>query len=879
MKKILIFVILILSINCADSQTWRQYNLQTAQITEIPFSYTNTLSSDLKPGNKGVLDDNFSLDTSRCFFPLDIINDPNAYPWRTTIKFNDVTGVLIDPFHVLTAGHAIEFHPYFRTVPFIPGYEAGDFPYQYAYAEYFYLLSDYAPGTSRDYAIVKLDRPIGVLSGWNGFGYNNDNAFFLNNTFYNTSYPSVSPYSGAYLYNWKGTFNSVGTEYLLSTRVGYGGMSGSPTFSIINNENVVFGIITNLGVKFNRITGNKFDAINAVIDHNTPSQFDLIPLYVNVSPKVIKSGNQLEKLSFVLCNYSNENKTNANITVEVYLSNDNIITTSDDLIATYNYTKDFPSKHSELIEQTTSLPILNKPTGDYWVGIIISGDNNTNNNTTKIFDLAQLKVLDNEFVTIKGRIVSTQTNSGVSNVSLNGFTFTTKTDYNGFYETRVLSGWSGTVTPVKAGYDFSEVSTTYSNVTQTTVTNYSATKKIYTISGFIKSPIAQVPISNVKLSGLVSEPYTNGNGFYSVNVYYGWSGKFYPSKGNIWNFEPYNCSFSNVTSNKISSFDGGFYISGRCSENSGLPISGVELQGFPINVISDLNGEYNIFIDSGWSGTVVPVKGNTTFIPAERNYENITNSLDLQNYVEKRAVILNLKIFLAGSMHNNSDTMTTSLNYKNLLPLVPPDTLSGNSEPFIYYRDRSEEVTQKFFQTHRDIVDWIIIEIRDFKNMNYAIDTLAAFLRKDGKVLSISGDSVITLSENILPDNYYIIIRHRNHLSVMSSIPIFLSSDSYLYDFSECIENFYGNDAALLGNGKYGMYPGDADLNGIVNISDYQLFKNNSITANTGYLKTDFNMDGILTGSDFNIFAPLNKKRATTNVPNSTLMKFLNARK
>ncbi|MCX6166075.1 MAG: hypothetical protein NTU73_14640, partial [Ignavibacteriae bacterium] len=85
--------------------------------------------------------------------------------------------------------------------------------------------------------------------------------------------------------------------------------------------------------------------------------------------------------------------------------------------------------------------------------------------------------------------------------------------------------------------------------------------------------------------------------------------------------------------------------------------------------------------------------------------------------------------------------------------------------------------------------------------------------------------------------------------------------------------------AALLENGKYGMYPGDADFNGNVNLDDYLKYQNNCITANTGYLNTDFNIDGILTGSDFNIFAPVNKKRTTTNVPNSTLIKFFKAQK
>jgi hypothetical protein len=879
MKKILYVLIVILSFNQIQAQTWRQYNLQTAQITEIPFSYTSTANSNIKSGNRGILPDNFSGDTSRAFFPLDIVNDPNAYPWRTIVKFNDVTGILIDPYHVLTAGHAIEFHPYFKTVAFIPGYENSNYPYNYAYAEYFYLLSDYSQGSPRDYAIVKLDRPIGALSGWNGFGYNNDNSFFLNRTFNNPSYPSVAPFNGKNLFNWKGIFNSVGTEYFISSRLGVGGMSGSPAYANINNDNVVYGIVTNFGIKFNRITSNKFDAINKIIDLNTPAQFDLIPLYVNATPKVLKSGNALESLSFVLHNYSYENKSNANITVNVYLSTDQLITTSDDLIASYNYTKSFNVKSSEFISQTSSLPVINKPAGNYYIGIIISGDNNTNNNTTGSPDVAPITIANDDYVTIKGRIVSSQSNSGVSSVNMNGLPGTIKTDYNGNYEIQITTGWSGTVTPIKSGYDFSDFSTTYTNISQNTTTNYTASKKIYTISGFVKSPVAQNPVSNVKLSGLIGEPYSGSNGSYSINAYYGWAGTIIPTKGNDWILEPYIYSVNNITSNNTVNFTSGFYISGRCYHNNGEPIEGVSLDGFPVNVTSNSTGDYSVFLDSGWTGTVIPNYDISVFAPSERNYENVNISYDVQDYAEQSAITLNLKVLLAGAMYENTDTMRTVLNYKNYLPLTPPDTLSGGSTPFVYQRKPGDIVSNKFFQYHRNIVDWIIIELRDFCNYGVPIDTIAAFLRKDGKIISITGDSVITLPIEIPANNYYVIIRHRNHISIMTDNPIYLSSNSELYDFSSSNFLYYGNDAFALSNGKFAMYPGDADRNGAVNISDYQIFQNNSFYATVGYNSSDFNLDGILTGSDFNTFAPINKRRTTTNVPNATLIKFLKARR
>ncbi|MBI5402304.1 MAG: hypothetical protein HY959_02800 [Ignavibacteriae bacterium] len=869
MKKILFIIIFLSGINLINAQTWRQYNLATGQITDISFTYSSSETSNSKPGSRGILPDNFSPDTSRTFFPLDIINDPNAYPWRTIVKFNDVTGFLIDPYHVLTAGHAIEFHPYFQTVIFIPGYESGDMPYSYAYAEYFYLLSDYFPGTSKDFAIVKLDRPIGALSGWNGYGYNNSNEFFQNNNFFNPSYPSQLPYNGLFMFNWKGNFTSISTDYFISTRRGAGGMSGSPVFTNVNNDNIAYGILTNLGVKFNRITANKFDALNKIIDLNTPAQFDLIPLNVTTSPVKVKSGDPLEQINFVLHNYSSENKSNANITVNVYLSPDQTITSSDELLATYNYQKNFGAKNSEYISQASSLPVINKTPGDYYIGVIVSGDINSANNTTKTPDVSKISVASGDLYSIKGRITSSQIGNGISGVNLNGFPTEVKTDFYGNYETQVSSGWSGTVTPVKSGFDFINSSVTYSPVTQNITTNYSASKRILNLSGTIKSPVAHTPIVNTKLTGLPGEPYTDAAGNYSVNIFYGWAGTIQPYNPNELTFSPFTEPVNNLTSGRISNFTGGYYIDGRTYDNNGGSIAGVILQGFPGSVATNEFGEYSVFLDSGWTGTVTPLKSGITFIPSQRNYVNLNASFQPEDYVELKEIVINLKVLLTGAVYDNSDTMRTSLNYKNNIPLVPPDTLGGNESPFIYFRNQSEITDRNFLNSHPDIVDWIIIEIRDSKDFAVPIDTIAAFLRNDGRVLSVLGDSLVPLKIEIVPDNYYIIIRHRNHIAVMSNNPVFLNSFTELYDFTLGAEMYYGNQANQLSNGKYALYPGDADRNGNVNILDYQIFKSESISANTGYIFSDFNLDGLLTGSDFNIFAPVNKNHAKTNVPNS----------
>ncbi len=62
----------------------------------------------------------------------------------------------------------------------------------------------------------------------------------------------------------------------------------------------------------------------------------------------------------------------------------------------------------------------------------------------------------------------------LAGVVLNGLPGNPATNGSGIYSASVTSGWSGTVTPTLAGYNFTPVQVTYSNVTSSQTTNYTA---------------------------------------------------------------------------------------------------------------------------------------------------------------------------------------------------------------------------------------------------------------------------------------------------------------------------------------------------------------------------------------------------------------------
>jgi C1A family cysteine protease len=93
-------------------------------------------------------------------------------------------------------------------------------------------------------------------------------------------------------------------------------------------------------------------------------------------------------------------------------------------------------------------------------------------------------------VCIKGFAVNTHTISGtvtsggpgLENVVMSGLPGDPLTTGSGFYTATVDSGWSGTVTPTLEGYDFTDPSTTYNNVTSDQTTDYTSTAVTITVT-------------------------------------------------------------------------------------------------------------------------------------------------------------------------------------------------------------------------------------------------------------------------------------------------------------------------------------------------------------------------------------------------------------
>ena len=213
-----------------------------------------------------------------------------------------------------------------------------------------------------------------------------------------------------------------------------------------------------------------------------------------------------------------------------------------------------------------------------------------------------------------------------------------------------------------------------------------------------------------------------------------------------------------------------------------------------------------------------------------------------------------LRIFLQGP-YTSGGMMTTTLRDNNLIPTTSPyQDVSNNSQ---FYNSTTHKVVVPY-SIPSNITDWVQIEIRS--NTTNIVESKSCFLRKDGQVIDPDGlsDNISIGSAVVNPNNtYYIVLKHRNHLAVMSSDAVELNGLT-TYDFTTSESQAYIKTVgsipmADLGGGKYGMWAGDVSGDGILkyNLSNndrdliLQKIGGSNINATVdGYFGEDVNMDG-----------------------------------
>lgn len=225
--------------------------------------------------------------------------------------------------------------------------------------------------------------------------------------------------------------------------------------------------------------------------------------------------------------------------------------------------------------------------------------------------------------------------------------------------------------------------------------------------------------------------------------------------------------------------------------------------------------------------------------------DGINWCIDSVTVTVEHPIELEIKAFLEGPYLNNNMPQ-----YLNLLGFIPNDQ-PFNAAPWNY---EGEESATEIPQT---VVDWILIELRETDGgvstatSDKIIATKACFIRNDGNIVDLDGASLVNINADMQGDNLFVVLKHRNHLPVISTHALVESVGIYQYDFTTFAEQTFGaeHSCSEVSTGIWGLSSGNGDGDNEINNLD----KNEiwfPAEGNFGYERADFNMDGQVNDSD-----------------------------
>jgi hypothetical protein len=192
------------------------------------------------------------------------------------------------------------------------------------------------------------------------------------------------------------------------------------------------------------------------------------------------------------------------------------------------------------------------------------------------------------------------------------------------------------------------------------------------------------------------------------------------------------------------------------------------------------------------------------------------------------AFLADMKGLLQGPFSTNTHVMTRLAN-KNLPTRSP------------YAAD-----TRRVATIPSNTVDWAHVEVQDTNRI--AVASMSVFLDPTGLVLDASGVAGIPVEVSV--GSYYLVLKHRNHLAVVSAQPVAFTNMLVAYDFTTGPDKCFGgtNACVELEPGVWGLISGDADGDGRITPVDRIIVERQK--GMTGYLQGDLNLDGTVDGED-----------------------------
>lgn len=211
---------------------------------------------------------------------------------------------------------------------------------------------------------------------------------------------------------------------------------------------------------------------------------------------------------------------------------------------------------------------------------------------------------------------------------------------------------------------------------------------------------------------------------------------------------------------------------------------------------------------------------------------------------------LRLRANLSGPYQASANMMRDDLRIAGLVPLTEPYTPLGYT--YVGSSGGSIPAARLAVTGPNAVVDWVVVELRNKNNPTVIVASKSAILERDGDV--VGTDGFARISFNVPNDNYYVAVRHRNHLAAMTASSIRLDAGDQAVDLTLSTTPAYGTQGrTTLGNGRMGLWSGDVNRDGVLryvgNGNDRDpilLAVGGSVPSNTinGYRLEDVDLSG-----------------------------------
>lgn len=310
----------------------------------------------------------------------------------------ECSGTMIDPFHVLTAGHCVykfededgyTVDDWAHTIRVVPAYDEGAEPFGRAYNVQLHSYAGWTENADWDWdiAVIDLEWPIGALSGWRGYGTSSICDWFTGGLWIHYGYPGEdNPHDGETMWWQSGFYDGCETSgnevwfdrEMFKGQSGGGAVKNDILYALRSNS--IWVGVDDWDTYDVRITSLMFADITGWINDDIPGTPDLMPLTIDMpNPPTL---GEYFTFSFLLHNYSSAT-ANGSWPVDVFISVDDTIDAGDQLIGSVVISGTVGAMST--VEKTIGFPIpCETPRLTSYLGIHVhAADANSANDWTR----------------------------------------------------------------------------------------------------------------------------------------------------------------------------------------------------------------------------------------------------------------------------------------------------------------------------------------------------------------------------------------------------------------------------------------------------------------------------------------------------------------